>query len=467
MKIVKELFSLGLVASLAVVFEATPAQAQTCSPINSGEVARWRGDGNALDFIGSNHGTLQGGTTFGPALFGQGFVVDGVGDYVSVPDSPALSFVSAFTLAAWVNPTAPNNGVVQGVVAKSRPGGGTGYRMAVENGKVAIGLNNNGLNCVLTSSTSVAAGQWSLITVSFGSGTLRAYLNGAPFGTAACPFSSLQDSTEPLFIGRELTFFDRFFTGTIDQVRAFDRVLSDAEVNNLYDFDCDTFPDHQDNCPSDVNPDQADGDGDNIGDVCDDDLDNDFVVDTIDNCPSVANTDQADNDLDTLGDACDDDDDNDGIADTEDNCPLNANTDQADRDGDDIGDVCDPDADGDDVADNVDNCPLVANPGQANFDNDAFGDACDDDIDGDGKPNAHDLCDFTPPGTVVGGSTGCSIAELCPCEGPFGSHDDWRNHGQYVSCVAMTANAFRTEGLITQQQKAQIVQAAAHSTCGK
>jgi Concanavalin A-like lectin/glucanases superfamily len=157
MRILKGLFGFGLVAALAAVLGAAPALAQTCTPITSGEVARWKGDGNALDSIGTNHGTLQNGTTFGPALFGQGFVVDGVNDYVNVPDSPAISFTSAFTLAAWINPTAPNNGVVQGVVAKSRPGGGTGYRMAVENGKIAIGLNNNNINCVLTSSTSVAA----------------------------------------------------------------------------------------------------------------------------------------------------------------------------------------------------------------------------------------------------------------------------------------------------------------------
>jgi hypothetical protein len=610
MKNLKGLFSLGLVASLAVVLGATPALAQTCSPITSGEVARWKGDGNALDSIGSNHGTLQNGTTFGPALFGQGFVVDGVDDYVSVPDSPALSFTSAFTLAAWVNPTAPNNGVIQGVVAKSRPGGGTGYRMAVESGKVAIGINNNGVNCLLTSSTSVAAGQWSLITVSFGSGSLKAYLNGALFGTASCPFSSLQDSTEPLLIGRELTFLNRFFTGTIDQVRVFNRVLTDPEVNNLYDFDCDTFPDHLDNCPSDVNPDQADGDGDNIGDVCDNDHDNDSVVDASDNCPLVANADQADNDLDTLGDACDDDDDNDGIADTADNCPftanvdqadfdhdglgnvcdadpdgdgvlagdncplvpnvdqadadndgsgdacdadddndgvldaadncpVNANPDQADQDGDNIGDVCDADIDGDGVLNGDDNCSLVANPGQDNadgdadgdacdldddndgvldggdncplivnpgqqdadhdgigdacdgdldgdgvangvdncpvtpngdqldFDADGQGDACDNDIDGDGVLNGADICAFTPSGEPVDAATGCSIAQLCPCAGPRGTTQPWKNHGQYVSCVAKSSQSFVKQGLITSMERDAIVSAAGNSSCGK
>lgn len=614
MRNLKQTFGMALVASLlalAVVLGAAPVLAQTCTPITSGEVARWTGDGNALDSIGSNHGTLQNGTTFGPALFGQGFLVDGVNDYVSVPDAPAISFTTAFTLAAWVKPTAPNNGVIQGVVAKSRPGGGTGFNMAVTNGAVTIALNNNVTNCVMNSSpSSVPAGEWSLITVSFGSGALKAYLNGVIIGTASCSFTSVPDSTEPLLIGRELQFLDRYFTGTIDQVRAFNRVLTDPEANNLIDFDCDTFPDHQDNCPSDVNPDQADNDGDNIGDLCDNDYDNDSVVNASDNCPLVPNADQADNDLDTFGDACDGDDDNDGIADTADNCPFNANADQADfdhdglgdvcdadpdgdgvlagdncplvpnadqsdadndgsgdacdadddndgiaddsdncpvtanpsqadQDGDNIGDACDADIDGDGITNGDDNCPLAANPAQDNadgdsegdacdldddndgvldtadncslivnpgqedfdhdgignacdgdldgdgvandfdncpvtpngdqldFDADGAGDACDADIDGDGVPNGADVCAFTPSGVVIDAATGCSIAQLCPCAGPRGTTQPWKNHGQYVSCVTKSAQSFVQQGLITGAEKGAIVSAAGQSSCGK
>lgn len=45
------------------------------------------------------------------------------------------------------------------------------------------------------------------------------------------------------------------------------------------------------------------------------DPDGDTVAEYDDNCPGVANTDQANNDGDGLGDVCDDDDDNDGISD--------------------------------------------------------------------------------------------------------------------------------------------------------
>lgn len=213
------------------------------------------------------------------------------------------------------------------------------------------------------------------------------------------------------------------------------------------------------------NPDQADFDSDSIGDVCDDD-DNDTVLDTSDNCPLVANSDQADNDLDLAGDACDADDDNDSVADTADNCPLIVNANQADLDGDGLGDVCDSDPDGDGFIAN-DNCPLVPNSDQKDTDGDGQGDACDADIDGDGVPNTDDLCGFTPAGVVVDPTTGCSIAQYCPCEGPRGTTTSWKNHGQYVSCVAKTATNFVLQGLITATAKDTIVSTAANSSCGK
>jgi gliding motility-associated-like protein len=71
------------------------------------------------------------------------------------------------------------------------------------------------------------------------------------------------------------------------------------------------------------------------------DSDGDGINDLADNCPDIANGDQADLDGDGIGDFCDDDRDGDGVLNSEDNCPDNANSDQGDLNGNGIGDFCD------------------------------------------------------------------------------------------------------------------------------
>ncbi|MHC4798528.1 MAG: thrombospondin type 3 repeat-containing protein [Planctomycetota bacterium] len=161
------------------------------------------------------------------------------------------------------------------------------------------------------------------------------------------------------------------------------------------DADGDGILNQDDNCPAVANPDQADSDGNGVGDACEDathplpDKDGDGIPDQQDNCPAVANPDQADSDGNGIGDACEStpaDTDGDGIIDTSDNCPSTSNTDQADRDGDSIGDACD-------------NCPDTPNADQGDTDGDGLGNDCDvcplnadhTDLDQDGTPDCSAL----------------------------------------------------------------------------
>ncbi len=169
-----------------------------------------------------------------------------------------------------------------------------------------------------------------------------------------------------------------------------------------------------DNCPEDVNPGQADGDGDAIGDVCDDagfvDTDGDGVneVDGGDKCVGVKRADNnpaacADTDSDGHYDLADDN----GVGD---NCPNRANASQdaavcADTDGDGLYNAA---ADDDPT---VDSCHTIANPdNNADYCNDSDGDGVYviDPVNGDPNrsPQGDNCPDANNPGQEDTGNRG-------------------------------------------------------------
>ncbi|MEO1011136.1 MAG: thrombospondin type 3 repeat-containing protein [Bacteroidota bacterium] len=213
------------------------------------------------------------------------------------------------------------------------------------------------------------------------------------------------------------------------------------------DMDNDGILDVNDNCPHMPNGDQADSDGDGVGDVCDDDIDNDGIADENDNCPLTPNPGQEDDNEDGIGNVCQMDMDEDGILNENDNCPNRPNPDQEDADGDTLGNTCDEDDDNDGILDVEDNCPFMANADQADTDKDGIGDSCDQDSDNDGVLDTYDSCPNTVPYAVVD-VHGCALFTL--------PYDNFTITTSSETCSSMDNGKIRLTALETYTYSAHI-----------
>ncbi len=136
------------------------------------------------------------------------------------------------------------------------------------------------------------------------------------------------------------------------------------------------------------------------------DSDLDGVEDSKDNCVNISNTNQLNHDGDDFGNLCDDDDDNDSVLDINDSHPFDS-TESSDLDGDGIGDNSDDDIDGDGT-DNIEDAYPLDPSEQRDTDLDGIPNGIDDDDDNDGINDSEDPFDLTPSSSLL--ETGLFVA---------------------------------------------------------
>ena len=211
----------------------------------TGPVAHWPADGNAEDREHGHDGTLENGATYGTGKIGQAFSLDGFNDIVVVPDHPDLSFGSGddFTIEAWINLTSPVATHDDEIVAKmllSPSGFSNGYFFRVHRGTRQLRLQivtNGGFDSESVFSNSVIElSNWThVVAVRSGTSGLL-YVDGQLDNSGPVPDVSLANNA-PLGIGGG--YDTRFnppvqelhaFGGLIDEVKIYDRALSDCEI---------------------------------------------------------------------------------------------------------------------------------------------------------------------------------------------------------------------------------------------
>ncbi len=212
-------------AGVDLAFRAVFAQA--CTPPPAGMVSWWPGDGNTHDIQGANDGVLKNGAHFGAGEVDQAFSLDGVNDYVNVPNSASLNPAN-LTVDAWINPTTVAS--FHNVLEK----GNQAYVLQINDGKVVFGSKNAlGTYEELTGTLTVSESQWTHVAITHDGTTKRIYVNGVLDSATASQVGLYTLDTDSLKIGSN--FGDtRFFPGSIDEVEIFSTALGQSDIQSIY-----------------------------------------------------------------------------------------------------------------------------------------------------------------------------------------------------------------------------------------
>ncbi len=185
---------------------------------------------NAVDHSKyENHGEMKGAPKHVEGKFGKALLLNGSSDWVVVPHHETLTVDKAVTVMAWINPeriAGPNNAQWQGILAKSN--GPRSYSFYTETGKGCLHLSVNGGGSACDGK--VVENEWQHVAAQVDDGVHRYWINGENVGEyAGKPNPPGKADTANVFIGKTHEG-NREFLGLIDEVRIWNRALTEEEV---------------------------------------------------------------------------------------------------------------------------------------------------------------------------------------------------------------------------------------------
>jgi hypothetical protein len=220
------------------LYAAAPEAVVPVDPGTTGLAALYAMDGNVQDSSGKKQdGTLNGDASYEAGYLGQALFFSGVNTYVDLPIGTLLSTLNNITVTTWVNSSGAG-GDWQRIFDF---GTGTTNYMFLSSHQTATGPMTFGIRTTTSTETRVVAparlpAGWHHVAIDIDSATMTAklYLDGVVVGanTVTVLPKDLGNPTQN-WLGRSQWTADAYFSGSLDEFRIYNRVLSEAEVRYL------------------------------------------------------------------------------------------------------------------------------------------------------------------------------------------------------------------------------------------
>ena len=205
--------------------------------LDSGLVAYYPFNGNADDATanginGTIYGAIPTNDRFGNPQ--SAFHFDGIDDYIDLANPPILNLHEAITVSAWaqVSDTTSENMIISKWKYYSNTQGSWGlfshsFVVAGSNGTAGITAGYDSLQ--QTSDYKHYVGTYTQLD-----NFIRYYENGILIDSVSGLSGSIFVSNSKVLIGAAIYLFTYYFTGDIDDIRIYNRALSQEEVDSLF-----------------------------------------------------------------------------------------------------------------------------------------------------------------------------------------------------------------------------------------
>lgn len=205
--------------------------------VNDGLIAFYPFAGNANDYSGnSNNGTLTGGVSLTTDRFGNAsnaYLFNGTNGYIHIPNSASLQLpasTNAVTQTAWVYlKGSPEVGPV--TMKSDKPDNQFMYRMCFQ-GLLSLNANYNNWFTGSRATYTFSLNTWYFVATTYDGSYAKFYINGALVGSSYLNIAIASDNL-PLVIGADFPGATEYFNGVIDEVRIYDRALTQSDIDTL------------------------------------------------------------------------------------------------------------------------------------------------------------------------------------------------------------------------------------------